>query len=124
MNVIPQFLTPIDESINLLHCIKETDNKFFVLSNMHFVSIAHLEREYPIWDMFDGLVISCRIHKVKPEIGIYEYLLAEHSLTAEDTVFIDDMDINLVAAASLGIQTIQFVNASQCEQDLAKLECI
>jgi len=124
MNKIPQFLTPIDESIDLLHSIRDTDNKFFVLSNMHFASIAHLEREYTIWDMFDGMVISCRIQKVKPEIEIYQHLLTEHSLVAEETVFIDDMDVNLVAAASLGINTIKFVNSSQCRQDLSEFKCI
>ncbi len=124
MNKIPQFLTPIDESIDLLHSIKDTDNKFFVLSNMHFASITHLEREYTIWNMFDGMVISCRIQKVKPEIEIYQHLLTEHSLVAEETIFIDDMDVNLVAAASLGIQTIKFVTTSQCQQDLDKFKCI
>ena len=124
MNKIPQFLTPIDESIDLLHSIRDTDNKFFVLSNMHFASIAHLEREYTIWDMFDGMVISCRIQKVKPEIEIYQHLLTEHSLVAEETVFIDDMDVNLVAATSLGINTIKFVNSSQCRQDLSEFKCI
>ena len=124
MNRIPQFLTPIDESIDLLHSIKGTDNKFFVLSNMHLASITHLEREYTIWDMFDGMVISCRIQKVKPEIEIYQHLLTEHSLVAEETIFIDDMDVNLAAAASLGIQTIKFVTTSQCQQDLGKFKCI
>ena len=124
MNKVPQFLTPIDDTIELLNSISETDNKFFVLSNMHFSSITHLEKEYPIWDIFDGKVISCRIQKVKPEIGIYQYLLSTHNLVAEETVFIDDMDINLTRAASLGIQTIKFTSASQCRQALSELKCI
>ena len=124
MHKIPQSLTPIDESIELLRSIRDTDNKFFVLSNMHIASIAYLEREHTIWDMFNGRVISCRIGKVKPEIEIYQHLLTEHRLLAEETVFIDDLELNLVAAASLGIHTIKFTNAAQCRTDLGRFKCI
>ena len=74
--------------------------------------------------MFDGIVISCRIQKVKPDIEIYQYLLNEHQLVAEETVFIDDTDVNLIAASTLGIKTIKFVSSSQCRQDLVNLKCI
>ncbi|NOX70244.1 MAG: HAD family phosphatase [Gammaproteobacteria bacterium] len=124
MSEVPRSLTPIHESIDLLHSIRGTDNRLFVLSNMQFPSIEHLERESSIWDLFDGIVISCRIQKVKPDIEIYQYLLKEHRLVAEETVFIDDTDVNLVAAASLGINTIKFVSSSQCRQDLVDLKCI
>jgi putative hydrolase of the HAD superfamily len=90
---------------------------------MQFASIAYLEETHSIWDMFDGIVISCRIQKVKPEIEIYEHLLAVHQLNAVETVFIDDMSENLVAAASIGIQTIRFLNPGQCRQELVNLKC-
>jgi putative hydrolase of the HAD superfamily len=124
MSEVPQSLTPIHESIDLLQSIRKTDNKFFILSNMQFPSIEHLERESSIWDMFDGIVISCRIQKVKPDIEIYQYLLNEHRLVAEETVFIDDTDVNLVAASTLGIKTIKFTSTPQCRQDLVNLKCI
>jgi len=91
---------------------------------MHIASFAHLEKEYDIWDMFDGIVISSRIKKVKPDIEIYEHLLGEYNLDASETVFIDDTKENLVAANSIGIQTIHFVSAAQCRQALVELQCI
>lgn len=123
-DAIPKALTPIDESIDLINSIRNTDNKLYVLSNMHHASIEHLERESSIWDMFDGIVVSCRVKKVKPELEIYEHLLKEFNLVASETVFIDDMAINLQAASSLGIKTIQFDSAKQCRLDLEKLKCI
>jgi putative hydrolase of the HAD superfamily len=74
--------------------------------------------------MFDGIVISSRIKKVKPEIEIYDYLLNEYELKAAETVFIDDTSENLVAASSMGIQTIQFVDPVKCRQGLVDLKCI
>jgi putative hydrolase of the HAD superfamily len=121
---VPRSLTPIPGTADLIRSIKETNNKLFVLSNMQFASIAYLEEEHDIWHLFDGIVISCRIQKVKPERDIYEHLLTEHQLQAAETVFIDDMKINLTAAASLGIRTIQFANADQCREELVRLGCL
>jgi putative hydrolase of the HAD superfamily len=124
LNQVPRSLTPFPETIELIRLVKNSDNRLFVLSNMQFASIAYLEEQHDIWDVFDGIVISCRIQKVKPEREIYEHLLSEHQLNATETVFIDDMSENLDAASLLGIQTIQFINAAQCRQDLMSLGCI
>ena len=51
-------------------------------------------------------------------------LLAKHQLQAAETVFIDDMRINLTAAAALGIQTVQFADADQCREALVHLGCL
>ena len=91
---------------------------------MHVASISYLEKKYKIWDMFDGIVISSRIQKVKPEVEIYEHLLTEYQLKASETVFIDDTSENLTAASSIGIQTIKFVDSCQCERDLVNLKVI
>jgi putative hydrolase of the HAD superfamily len=124
LNAVPPSLTPIQGTIDLIRSIEGSNNRFFVLSNMHIASITYLEEHHRIWDMFDGVVISSRIQKVKPEIAIYEYLLNEFEMNPAETVFIDDMSENLAAAASIGIQTIQFIDSSQCRQSLVDLGCI
>jgi len=124
LNKVPRSLTPIEETIELIRTIRDTNNKLFVLSNMHLASITYLEHKHRIWDMFDGIVISSRIRKVKPEIEIYEHLLTVYQLKATEIVFIDDMNENLVAASSIGIQTIRFIDPSQCRQALLDLGCI
>jgi len=122
-NEVPRSLTPIQETIELIRSIWVSDNKLFILSNMQFASIAYLEKKHQIWEMFDGIVISCRIQKVKPDIDIYEHLLTVHQLKPTETVFIDDMSENLAAASSIGIRTIKFENPSQCRQELVDLKC-
>ena len=121
---VPPSLTPIQETMDLIRSIKDSNNRFFVLSNMSIAAMSYLEKKHDIWDMFDGIVISSRIKKVKPEIAIYEHLLNEFKLNAAETVFIDDMSENVAAASSIGIHTIQFVDAFQCRQGLVDLECI
>lgn len=124
LNEVPRCLTPIEQTIELIRAIRVTNNRLFVLSNMHLASITYLEQKHKIWDMFDGIVISSRIRKVKPEIEIYEHLLTAYRLNAADTIFIDDMIENLAAASSIGIQTIRFVDPSKCKQALMDLGCI
>ena len=124
LNAVPQFLTPIEETISLIRAIHGSNHNLFVLSNMHPASISYLEKTHDIWDLFDGVVISSRIQMVKPEKQIYEHLLATYGLIAAETVFIDDLSENLAAASTLGIQTIRFVDAHQCKQDLTNLGCI
>ena len=121
---VPPSLTPIPGTIELIRSIRDTKNRLFVLSNMQNASISYLELNHKIWDLFDGVVISSRIKKVKPEIAIYEHLLKAYKLQAAETVFIDDMSENLAAAASIGIRTIKFINPSDCRQRLVNLKCI
>jgi putative hydrolase of the HAD superfamily len=124
LNAVPPSLTPMQGTIDLIRAIQDSKNNFFVLSNMHAASIAYLEKHHQIWDLFEGVVISSRIQMLKPEIAIFEYLLREHKMKPAETVFIDDMSENLVAAASTGIQTIKFVDPAQCKQALVDLGCI
>ena len=118
---VPQFLTPIETTIELIRDLTDTENRLFVLSNMHRASIAYLEQQHDIWGMFDGIVISSRIQMVKPDIQIYEYLLNVFQLEPAETIFIDDLRENLAAASSMGIQTIRFVDSAQCESELERL---
>ena len=124
LHAVPIFLTPIEETIDLIRAVHGSNNRLFVLSNMHRASASHLEKRHDIWDLFDGVIFSSRIQMIKPEIEIYEHLLATYGLVAAETVFIDDIRENLAAASTLGIQTVLFENASRCRQDLVNLGCI
>jgi putative hydrolase of the HAD superfamily len=120
LEAVPPSLTPIEATIDLISELSTTENRLFVLSNMHHASIEYLEHRHRIWDMFDGVVISSRIQMVKPERQIFEYLLNVHQLKPAETIFIDDLRENIAAASSMGIQTIRFVDSAQCRQALAE----
>lgn len=114
----------ISGTVDLSHRLHAKGCPLFCLSNMHAASIAYLEQTHTFWEVFTGVVISCRVRLIKPEPAIYAYLLEQYGLEASQTVFIDDTAVNLEAAAQLGIQTIQFENPVQCERQLRALGCI
>jgi len=120
---VPPHLTPVEATVALIRAVKTAGHRAYVLSNMHLASISHLEREYDIWGLFDGAVISCRVRAVKPEPAIYEHLLNVHRLNAAETVFIDDREENLETASVFGIHPIRFVDAAQCRKALGALGC-
>ena len=124
LQAVPPFLTPIEESVKLIRRLKNYNNKLYALSNMSHASIDYLEQTYSFWELFDGRVISCRVHKVKPEAEIYHHLIDTYKLDVYNTVFIDDTEINLKTAHELGIKTINFENPQQCQRELSLLGCL
>ena len=88
------------------------------------VPVEHLGREYDFWDLFSGAVVSSRVGHCKPEPAIYEHLLATYQLEPANTLFIDDVEENVVAAAAFGIRTIRFESVAQCEAELRRLGCL
>jgi putative hydrolase of the HAD superfamily len=118
---VPPSLVPIPETIQLLYRLKARGYPLYCLSNMHIASIEHLEREQKFFEVFTGQVISCRLKLCKPEPAIYEQALRLNNLKAKESVFIDDVDVNVAAAAEVGLHTIQFQHAAQCERELRAL---
>ena len=121
---VPLELVAVPETVDLLYRLKAQGHTLFCLSNMHTAFIDHLEKTYTFWEVFSGSVVSCRLHLCKPEPAIYTSLLETHGLDGTDTVFIDDTEVNLSAAAQFGITTIKFENPAQCETALRVLGCI
>ena len=121
---VPPALVAIPGTVDLLYRLKAQGHTLFCLSNMHVASIEHLEQAYTFWEVFAGAIISCRLHLCKPEPAIYAYLLETYRLDGADTVFIDDTDVNLTAAAQFGIHTIKFETPAQCARQLQALGCL
>ena len=124
LHAVPLSLVPFPDTVDLLYRLKAKGHPLYCLSNMHFASIEYLESTHTFWDVFDGKVISCRLQLCKPEAGIYERLLETYGLEAKDTLFIDDVQKNLDAAAKLGFRTLKFENAGQCERELHALSLL
>lgn len=91
----------------LIADLKAAGYRLYVLSNMSREFIDFLRRQ-PVYRHFDGEVVSCEEHTVKPEPAIYRILLDRYGLCADETLFIDDRSANLDAAAAFGLGTFLF----------------
>ena len=86
---------------------KEQGYRLYVLSNASSSFYQYFPRFAP-FEYFDGLVVSCDIHIVKPDIRIYRYLLETYGLAPEECFFIDDMAANVEGAQKAGISGAVF----------------
>lgn len=124
LSKVPSSLVPIPETVELLYRLKAQGHSLFCLSNMHLASIEYLERTQSFWDAFSGKVISCRVNLCKPETGMYAHLLETFQIDPASAVFVDDVEVNLVAARQFGMRTVRFENSAQCAGQLKVLGCI
>ncbi len=82
---------------------------------------ARPEREAAVAEvmaMFDHVVESSVIGVRKPEREFYEKALEIVGVTAEESVFLDDLGINLKTARAMGMTTIKVVDADTALADL------
>ncbi len=79
-----------------------------ILSNMPPSFLPYLEKHFPEVSRFQPAVFSCRVGMVKPEPGIYLHCLQLLGLPAAQTLFLDDMAVNVAAARSLGMHAQEF----------------
>lgn len=98
--------------------IQELSKKYrlFILSNtsnIHFQQVEKLLFESTgirhFNEIFEKVFLSFEMGKLKPDIEIYQQVLLEANIIAKETLFLDDMLINLESAATLGIQTKQII---------------
>lgn len=62
-------------------------------------------RGFRVNDYFEETFLSFEMHLAKPDKAIFEKMLEDANLIAEETLFIDDSEANCKAAAELGIHT-------------------
>lgn len=114
-------LTPIDGTVEILHELKKIGYKTYLLSNYHLKSFDWIYKQYDFFKLFDGFVVSSHVNLLKPDPKIYEKLIEQYSIKPSETVFIDDIKINLEAAEKLGFITVQFENSKKLKEQLNEL---
>lgn len=67
----------------------------------------------PMTKVLTGKILSYEVGFAKPDKSIYQKLLAQYALQANQCVFIDDLQINLDVAKSLGFETILATSEQQ-----------
>lgn len=100
-------MKPIHGAKEFCAYAKEQGYRLYVLSNASSSFYQYFPRFAP-FEYFDGLVVSCDIHIVKPDIRIYRYLLETYGLAPEECFFIDDMAANVEGARKAGISGAVF----------------
>jgi haloacid dehalogenase superfamily, subfamily IA, variant 3 with third motif having DD or ED len=121
MKKLPDMLTPIHRTIEMLPRIKTSGHKLYYLSNYHRELSRYVQDRYPFFSLFDGGVFSCDVHMLKPSAEIYQYILDKYQLNARECVFFDDTERNITAAEKIGIKGVLFTDVCQIEHFIADI---
>ena len=118
---VKESLTPIPESLELLHALAATGLPLYGLSNMPASTFEYLRARDPHWSVFRGIVISGSVKMIKPEPEIFELIATAHSLEPAETLFLDDSPANIATAKQWGFQTMLFDDPKRCCAELRQL---
>lgn len=69
-------------------------------------------------DYLDDLIISAEIHKIKPNVDFYKYLLDKYKINSKELLFIDDNKENVDSAKNIGISTIKVEKDTDIIQEI------
>ncbi len=95
-------MPPIKEMYPIVKSLKENGYNIYLLSNCPGW-FDDFKKSVPVFDFFDGFIISAKYNLIKPEKEIYEVLFSEFSLAPEECFFIDDSPANIATARELGM---------------------
>lgn len=104
---------------------KQNTHRLFLLSNTNALHIEHVEEKMGaekfkrFRNCFEQFYLSHEIHLRKPNADIYNFVLQENELKAEETFFIDDTKENTDAAEKLGIS---YWNLQVAKEDIVHLK--
>ena len=117
---VPHELAPIPGTVALLRRLHARGHALYFLSNMPAPYADHMDANHEFIGLFRAGIYSARARMIKPEPSIYAHALETFGLQAHETLFIDDVAHNIVAARDAGWHAIHFEDAAQCEADLAR----
>ena len=109
-----RWLLPVEGMADLVRELKGLGYGVYLLSNAKEDLPLYFDR-IPGSECFDGKIVSADWKLLKPQPEIYETLLREYGLRAEECFFIDDLNINIEGAWFVGM------NGAIFDGDLSRL---
>ena len=78
-------------------------------------------RSKGLYDYFDKVFLSNEIGLRKPDVKIYEHVIKDLGIKAEETLYVDDLEDNLTPAQKLGMGVILAQSPEQIISDVRKM---
>ena len=101
-----------NELVSLISILKQ-QFKLGLLSNAMDSTRFWLTEKYNLLRFFDVSIFSGEVKMAKPGFEIYQLILDQLEVKAQESIFIDDFIENIEAANHLGITTIHYQTTSQ-----------
>jgi putative hydrolase of the HAD superfamily len=122
MELVGSSLRPRPEMTRAIERIRASGLRTAALTN-NWADEQRTHTQNPVRDseLFDVVVESAVEGLRKPDPRIYELALARLDVLASETVFLDDLGINLKPARDMGMTTIKVINFADALAELGAL---
>ena len=108
---------PVEGTIEIVKALK-SKYQLILLTDHVKGWMEYLEEQNEDIKLFDKKIVSYELGNVKPDKETFPRVLDKAQIIAEETLFIDDHEINIQRAKEVGIHGIVFKNAKQLKEDL------
>jgi putative hydrolase of the HAD superfamily len=103
-------------SLRARYCLKVA-----VVTNDGREFLAHRVKQFGLKEFVDFFIVSCFVHCRKPEVEIYRMALGIAQVDPAEAVYIDDQELFVEVAQSLGMQGIHHTDYAATRTALAAL---
>ena len=107
-----EFVIPLKDNVAYIKNLKQLGYNVYILSNIPEDDTKYL-RSCGVFDNINGGVFSYEVKKIKPDPEIFNILLEKYNLKASECLFLDDRTDHVVAASTLGFETIEVKDSSK-----------
>lgn len=111
---------PNVETVSLVEELAATGLFLGVISNTCPLHVEHFLEAFPVFGLFDRLVLSCEVGAAKPEPAIFDAALAAAGHPPAACFFTDDKPEYVLAARRSGLDGETFRGASHLRRDLRR----
>ncbi len=96
------------DMVALIDHLKQNGHRLYLLSNTNGIHVPFFTSEYSVFEHFSGAVYSHETGVMKPEAGIYETAIQQFDLDPQRTIYIDDLEANVIAGRKLGLLGVHY----------------
>jgi 2-haloacid dehalogenase len=113
---------PVAGSVELLAELRRRGEvRLLALTNWSAETFPHARAAHEFLSWFEVVVVSGEEGVAKPDEQLFRRLVQRHGLDPATTVFIDDGEANVAAAARVGLRALRFTTPERLRADLAAL---
>ena len=106
-----------EEVSEIIRCLKGK-KRLGLLSNTNALHFDYILPKFPIVMAFEKWILSHEVGFKKPAPEIFQKAMEWASVEPQRILFIDDLQKNVDAAVSLGMEAIHFISAGQLKEAL------
>lgn len=104
--------SPVDGASELIADLKQAGFDLYLLTNVG-ESFHRYKTQLPGYECFSGMVLSSAEHVCKPDSRIYRTLFERYGLVAQECLFVDDSQVNVLGARRVGMRGWHFDGSTE-----------